>query len=316
MDHSHEGSTTEIITRTLLYLGVFAQVGVGFFARWIGPELAQNRRALRMVLPFGGALLAVGSSLYLAYHIVWMLGGPTREVYLSYLTQTQQGNLLLARVLLVVALLGNELGPAARRNQPLDKVVFSLTALALLATLTLTAHAGARGGVALLSHLVHTAAVVAWGGSLLALGLLWNGRPETLAAVERLSRLGGVAVILFVLSGSLLALTHLSGFAISPPRAAANLTASAYGLALVRKLLGVAAVLGIAAFNRWWLLPRTRRAWLGRLVRLEALILLGVLVLTGFLAATSPPPTGLFDGDVGLVAGLPLDGAADGRGLR
>ena len=189
MDHSHEGgSTAEIVTRILLYLGVFALVGAGFFARWIGPELTKQRRAPLMVLLIGGALLAVGSSLYLAYHIVWMLGGPSGEMYLSYLTQTQQGNLLLVRLLLVVALLGLGLGLPSR----FDKAVFALVALSLLATLTLTAHAGAWGGTALPSHLVHTAVVVAWGGSLLALGLLWNGHPELLAPVERLSRCGPI----------------------------------------------------------------------------------------------------------------------------
>ncbi|PZA08661.1 MULTISPECIES: CopD family protein [unclassified Meiothermus] len=284
----------EVTARLLLYLGVFALVGSGFFARWIGPELAQSCRAALRVLLFAGGFLTATGSLYLVVHISEMLGSPFWELAPRYLTQTQQGQLLLLRLLLVAVLLALGLG----RPYPLERPAFVLTALGLLATLTLTAHAGAQGGLALPGHLVHTAVVVAWGGSLLALGLLWDGHPELRPAVERLSKLGEVAVVVFVLSGSLLALIHLGGrqehFAISLPRAAANLTASDYGAALMRKLLGVAATLGTAALNRWWLLPRVqsgnRRAWLGRLIRLEALLLLGVLALTGFLASTSPPP--------------------------
>ncbi len=71
----------------------------------------------------------------------------------------------------------------------------------------------------------------------------------------------------------------------------ANLWTTAYGQRLLVKLGLVALVLFLAAFNRFWLLPRWEAE--GRkglyLVGLEAFLLLGVLGATGVVAGTEPP---------------------------
>ena len=71
-----------------------------------------------------------------------------------------------------------------------------------------------------------------------------------------------------------------------------NLWDTAYGQRLLLKLGLVVLVVGLAALNRFWLLPRfqVRRAGGLPSVGLEALLIAGVLITSGLLATTEPPP--------------------------
>lgn len=275
----HEHDNTLSILRAILYLGVFMLLGGGVFSRYVGPEVARAQRWRLWYLISGGFLLAVGATFYSAYHVTWMLGDTS--LLLSYLLETSQGNWLLLRLGLLVGLLFLSMGWFR-----LDRWLYPPLALGLLFTLTLTSHAAGGGLQQMASGLLHLACAAAWGGSVLALAVAWPGTKyeAILRAIQRLSALGLGAVVLLSLMGLYLSWVRLSE--------AANLWSSAYGQRLLLKLGLVGLVVGLAAVNRLWLLPRLRekRAKGLQTVSLEAALLLGVLLASGFLATTEPPP--------------------------
>lgn len=276
MPHEHEG--LQYALRAVLYLGVFLLLGTGILVRYLGWEVARSQRWRVWRMLSVGFLLAVGASLYSAYHTVWMLG----DVGLlgSYLLQTQQGNLVLLRLLVLPLLLLLSMGWFRW-----DRWVYPPLAMGLLLTLSLTAHAAGRGVVEVLADLLHLALGVAWGGGLLALAALWPGAPSeaNLRALRRIDRAGVGLFLGTVLLGGYLAAVRLGNLD--------GLWTTAYGQRLLVKLVLVLLILLLAATNRFWLLPL--RGAVGRrgayLVGLEAVFLLGVLGATGVLASTEPP---------------------------
>jgi putative copper export protein len=275
----HEHDNTLSILRAILYLGVFMLLGGGVFSRYVGPEVARARRWRLWYLISGGFLLAVGATLYGTYHVTWMLGDTS--LLLSYLLETSQGNWLLLRLGLLVGLLFLSMGWFR-----LDRWLYPPLALGLLFTLTLTSHAAGGGLVQMFAGLLHLAFGAAWGGSVLALAVAWPGSryEAVLRAIQRLSALGLGAVVLLSLLGLYLSWVRLGEVA--------NLWSTAYGQRLLLKLGLVGLVVGLAAVNRLWLLPRLQEKRVKGLqtVSLEAALLLGVLLASGFLATTEPPP--------------------------
>ncbi|WP_297852326.1 copper resistance D family protein [Meiothermus sp.] len=276
---SHEHDNTQSVLRATLYLGVFLLLGAGVFARYVGLEAARAQPWRLWYLISGGFLLALGATLYGVYHVTWMLGDTS--LMASYLLETRQGNLLLLRLGLLTGLLGLSMGWFR-----LDRWVYPPLALGLLLTLTFTSHAGAAGGLQPWADLLHLGFGVVWAGCVLALAVVWPGtRYEALMrALRRLSALGLLAVILVALMGTYLSWTRLGELS--------NLWNTPYGQRLLIKLALVALVVGVAAVNRLWLLPRlqAKRARGLQTVSLEAALILGVLVVSGFVATTEPPP--------------------------
>lgn len=296
----------EAILRGLLYLGSFGLLGAGLFGRWIGSERSREAPWRLWGILWASALLVAGSSLYFAYHSAQMIG--SAEFFWPYLLQTQQGNYLLLRLALAVGLLA--LGPQGR------PLLHATLALGFLLSLSMTAHAGARGGLALIGDLAHLVASVSWGGNLLALLLTWDSRPSTQQAVQRFSNLSLLAAGLFVGTGLLLGLTHTGD--LRPT----TLSQHDYGRALLNKSILVGLILGLAGINRWWLLPRALRGnslhRLEPMVLLEALLLITVLLTTGTLATTAPPepkrPAPVQSSDPGLAVRATLpEGLLRGR---
>lgn len=275
----HEHDNTQAALRAVLYIGVFLLVGAGVFARYVGPQAARAQRWRVWYLLSGGFLLALGATVYGVYHVVWMLGDTA--LVGRYLLETHQGNLLLARLLLLVGLLGLSMGWFR-----LDRWVYPPLALGLLLTLSLTAHAGAAGGLELLADLLHLGAGVVWAGGVLALAVVWPGTryEAVLQAIRRLSALGLASVLALTLLGLYLSWARLGEFS--------DLWNTAYGQRLLLKLGLVALVVGVAAVNRLWLLPRLRAQQVKGLstVSLEAILIVGVLLASGLLATTEPPP--------------------------
>jgi len=82
----HEHDSTHSLLRAALYIGVFLLIGAGVFARYVGPEAAAAQRWRVWYLLSGGFLLALGATLYGAYHLTWMLGDTS--LVAGYLLET------------------------------------------------------------------------------------------------------------------------------------------------------------------------------------------------------------------------------------
>ncbi|WP_137044672.1 copper homeostasis membrane protein CopD [Pseudolabrys sp. FHR47] len=166
---------------------------------------------------------------------------------------------------------------------------------ALVASIALTGHAGAGTGATGLFHLasdvVHLVAAGVWLGALPALArLLWRSRTEPAqadlaAAVTR--RFGTFALIAVaaLLASGIVNTAILVGW----PAEALTTT---YGRALAVKIGLFAAMLGLAAVNRFRLTPALPRpgalAALAGTTLAEAALGLGILLLVGLLG-TQPP---------------------------
>ncbi|MGS0685248.1 copper resistance CopC/CopD family protein [Nakamurella sp. GG22] len=148
------------------------------------------------------------------------------------------------------------------------------------------------------ADLVHAATAAVWIGGLLALVLYLvrarrrQGDPAEAAVVlGRFSTLAGGLVVLLGVTGTVLAVVVVG----SVPA----LVGSTYGRLLLVKLSFVAVIGGLAAWNRFWLVPRlardgiSGRTWsrLALAIRFEAIGLVLVLGLTSALTLQNPRAT-------------------------
>lgn len=143
----------------------------------------------------------------------------------------------------------------------------------------------------LLADAAHLLAGAVWSGGLLAaIAMLTalhrhSAAAEGVAVVRRFSLVALVSVLVLAASGTTMAVLILD----SP----SALVTSAWGRTLLVKLVVVAVAVGLAAWNRSRLLPAIAAAdapWerLLRIMRREAVLLLGVLAITGLLVNLSP----------------------------
>ncbi len=150
----------------------------------------------------------------------------------------------------------------------------------------LSGHAGTAASWALPVVALHGAALLWWAGALVVLpGTLRAG----LDTLDGFSARAPAMIALLVGSGTALAWLQLE----LPLRGAAVLVETGYGRLLLAKLALVALLLGLAARNRWQLLPElAARGTTGPLVtaiRLEIALVAIILVLTAGFRLTPPP---------------------------
>lgn len=274
--------------KTALYLGAVLLLGAGVFRHHIGPELAPRMaRTLRAGAWVGAALLVAASLGDLVWSVTRLLGRLDAAFIGEYALYTNHGRATLVRL----GLVGGVLPLALRANRP-GRWPLALLGLGLLATFSTLSHAAAmHGPPALLADLGHIVAATLWGGAVLytALSPAWGrggANAELVRVLGRVSSLGLACVALLAATGVYASLLHLAR--------PTELTSTPYGLALALKLGLVGTVLLIAGLNRWWLLPALGRGHsrgLGRALRLEALLLVGVFAATGLLT-TRPLPHG------------------------
>jgi putative copper resistance protein D len=277
---------------------VLASGTMSFMVLVAEPAFADSRHDTRALTDFGrccSTMIRVALAVAVLSGLAWLAllsadiyGASVVAVCLhggvwSVLTGTRFGIISLSRLVLAILLALLVAWPPARYLQ-------LAAAAAFLAGLAFIGHAGATPGstgqLHLAADIVHLLAAGCWLGGLPALALLLTMAGSLVAAraAARFSMLG-------ILSVGALAATGLinSWMSLAGPR---DFLDTGYGRALALKVGLFAAMLGIAAVNRFYLTPRlstsrAQRALAGNSLA-ETGLGLGVLLLVGLLGTMAP----------------------------
>lgn len=271
--------------RVGLYLGLALGIGGIAFPAWVGPLPSGARKPLRLLLVVGLAAVPLA----LAAQGLDALAAPSSDVLRLEIWRAGIGSSFgrtaaIAALALLAGLASLSLAGSIGRAFVIAALLG--TGLALAAS----GHASAASPQWLMRPAVflHGIAMAAWAGALLPLSLALReaGGAATLA---RFSRRVPYFLIILVASGAALAIVQ-----VEVPGA---LLTSAYGLVLTAKLALVAALLGLAAFNRYRLTapasqgtkPAIRR--LRRVIGVEIAVILMILAGAALWRFTPPPRT-------------------------
>lgn len=291
----------DVAAKFLTFTGTALMLGGGVLVFWV-PEVlgVAERRRLALSAALGGLMVILGAVLEVSGVVLRIAGGAFEwDLLQLYLSATRHGRLSGGRVLLalglsILFLVGwwrmaphpTSVFTVAAGRSALRRGLFAVGTLLFLGLSAALGHSGAMGLAGTLLSLTHYVALVAWGGTLVAVVLLADSLTgvRLAVAVNFVSRVGPPMVALLLLSGVAMARLHLN-----PPTA---IVSSAYGAALLVKLALVALTLISAAYNRWVRLPRIPAVGVNppmrRALRLEVALILTVLAATAVLA-TRPP---------------------------
>lgn len=262
-----------IVIKSVSWAAVAVLVGIALRRYWLSP----TRRVPVVAVVAATAALPVFGALDL-WNTVSQVRSPVPfELWWRYASTTAHGHAVAWRSVATV-LLALCVTLAPRSWWP----VAAAAGVWLCYGFSRLSHAAAMGGAVPLAYdLVHLAGAVVWAGAVWVVAFTRDDLRSTL----RLSRLALWSVVVLGIAGSFSALVHAG----EPPR----FFGSAYALVLGVKLLAVGLALVLAARNRFVLVPRAAakgdRDGLQRSLYLESGVLLGVLVLTGWLSTTAVP---------------------------
>lgn len=292
-----------------LYLDLMLLFGTGAFALY---ALRGAERASGAVLPLFPLLLSVSfaalplSALGLLVLAANMAGTPLfpvdNDTLGVVLWETAIGTAWMVRI---AALAATALAVVTLHRAPLAVSLVAASGGALaLATLAWSGHGameGAGGWLHLAADIAHLLAAGLWIGALFCLGILVFA-PSTGASVARLQlahrALAGFAPVGSMAVAMLVATGIANTFWILGWAGLTGLPGTRYGQLLIAKLLLFAAMLGLAASNRWRLVPRLESgltasplaplAALRRSLALEALAGAAIVALVAWLGTLDP----------------------------
>ncbi|WP_020388766.1 CopD family protein [Kribbella catacumbae] len=298
------------LARWLSYLALFLAAGLVAFAALFLPGDQQVNGARRRLAVSARAAAAVAAVAWLAglplTGIYLLDGGPTlltRGSTWSSLPLTEYAvpAIVVAGLLLAVALLGRGLPPPAGERADgrprLRRGAAVVAAAAAVMAPALTGHTRAASPEILVVgvDMLHLLAGSIWLGGLAALAMTLpdlSGRGAVAAEVlTRFSTTAAGVLAALVAAGFVLAWRILGSWG--------PLLDTTYGQLLLVKIGIVLVAIAIAAWNRWSLLPRLKRATkqqdrrahsrpVLRATAIEAAVLVTVLLVTGFLVDKSP----------------------------
>ena len=272
--------------RVGLYLGLALGIGGVAFSAWVGPLPASAGKPLRLFLLLGLAALPLA----LGAQGLDALAAPASDVLRPEIWRAGIGSSFgrtaaIASLALLAGLMSLARTGGAGRALAIAALLGAGLALAA------SGHASAASPQWLMRPAVflHGLAMTAWAGALLplALALREAGGAD---ALTRFSRRVPLVLVILLASGVALAIVQ-----VEQPGA---LLTSAYGLVLTAKLALVAALLGLAAFNRYRLTALAREGAepaqlrLRRVIGVEIVVVLAILA-TAALWRFTPPPRAL-----------------------
>lgn len=276
----------------LTYLASFLAGGLVLFLCWVvsGVRLEpRTRRRLLAVASSAAGVAVLAAALVVVVQGAQDVGGGLGELGRpGTLDFRYVGDDVLVLCLMAVGLLSALLFLADR---------WAATAVALVAVTAPSAvgHSRATDPVWLVmaSDVVHLAAGATWFGGLVGLALVLGalGGRDAALVVSRFSTVAGVTLAALAVTGTIAAWRILGSWS--------ALVETGYGRVLLVKIGVVVLIAVLAGANRFLLLPRviaeadgdtvpTAVLRLRTLVRREALLVVVVLCLTGFLVGLSP----------------------------
>lgn len=288
--------------------------GGWLFSLWVTISNSRLSRSISRLAVVAGAGMCINSLLLLGLRSLSMSGQSMDNLFSVMelvLWQTDFGKVWILRMmvsgLLFVWVLGmleqTHPGKAFHR----DSLGMALLLSILGWTLAATGHAADQGylTMTMLTMWGHILTVSLWGGGIMTfvwLSRVYDGDDRDnktwLALSQALSRTAGIALVLVVVTGMINGLQHLHGFS--------NLWDSSYGRILGIKVFLVMIMVLLGGSNRLKQLPRLvecdQRADMGAgfymvmqqfllIIRIEFVVLLGVISLAAWLSQTMPPMT-------------------------
>ncbi len=291
-----------VLSKVFIYLGAASALGGSFcLLNYYDGTRATLRRVLSIHL--AGALLGLQgvAAAFLAQVGTASgsgLSGAFDKNMAGLLLSTQLGDLSLFRAVGFAILIGSGLffyqAMVQQRRAPsrlFYQRLFGVNALGfifLLLSFRFGGHVSVQSLSVQFALAVHFTMFALWIGALYP--LLTISRTEQVAelkvSLERFSKHAVVIVSLLLLSGLALMLSFIH----SP----AELFTSAYGIALLLKILLVIGLVAIAAVNKYIIVPRlllqTDTAKFQRSVSLETAVAVFLLLLTAYLSTALGPP--------------------------
>lgn len=303
--------TPMAVLRFALYADLAVVFGVPLF--WLYGLRAPERRHLAVPLwPWaagtallGAILSAVGVAMLASSMAGVSVADVDRASIDAILWQTSIGTAAIVRVCALIAVV--LMTPLIVRFPELGLGAVSISGAIALGSLAWTGHGamdeGATGLIHLVADIVHLLAAGAWIGAILGLALLLFRRRNLFddahlllshRALDGFAVTGTTVVTLLVLTGLV-----NSWILVGPDRVWA-LATSLYGQLLIVKLVVFAAMIGLAAANRFRLTPRLASQFssadsgppIGALrisLLLEATSGLAILAIVAWLGMVEPP---------------------------
>ncbi|MEY2591469.1 MAG: copper transport protein [Acidimicrobiaceae bacterium] len=285
------------VARLLAYGGILLASGGGLFlvlAHDGGEERARLVRVVTLAAITGtvGVLLEIPAQAALVTGL-GLEAVTNADVVRDVLGRGVGWSSLLSIAGVVAVVIGVRRPPSGRtRSLVLGGAAIATAAFALAGHTRTTS----PGWLAMTTDITHVWAAAAWFGGIVLLVLALRARRAADAdkdnaiatgrVVARFSRIATLAVIVVSVAGLTLAWTEV--------RVVKALTSTTYGWLIVAKVLAVAVIAAFGAYNHFRLVPALEQApkkagmALRRTVKLEALVMVGVLAITAVLVNTTP----------------------------
>ena len=252
---------------------------------------ARRLRRCRTLFGAAGVLALAASLAWIWVEAIAMTDAPPGAALLAIggiVADTGFGHAWAVATLALAA--GLALAGACRyRAMPLRTLALVLVVVA--AAHAAGGHAGANGlDWRVPATAVHLLATGLWAGGVFAALVVLRGDPDAIDCAryaQRLSTMATAALAAVVATGAAMAWHGLGG-SLAP---LAPASATAWGIALDVKLALVAIAVALGGFNRLVVLPRMPGAAtrFARVLRVEAVVMLGVLAVAAWLAGGEPP---------------------------